>query len=137
MADIIPPAPVNEAQSSYAWVDWYVKLVNFVNSQTNILWVSVNKAGSNLTDIVTRLHNDLQSVQGGAAAERYHLTAAQHTETTNARSSRGVDTTDDIIIDLAAKGLVLKDTQATPHYWRVTITTLGVLTTSDLGTTKP
>jgi len=137
MADIIPPAPVNEAQSSYAWIDWYVKLVNFVNSQSNILWSSINKAGSNLTDIVTRQHNDLQSFQGGGASERYHLTAAQHTEATNARSSRGVDTTDDIIIDLATKGLVLKDTQATPHYWRVTITTLGVLTTSDLGTTKP
>jgi len=137
MADIIPPAPVNEAQSSYAWIDWYVKLVNFVNNQSNILWTSINKAGSSLADLATRLHNDLQTRQGGSLTESYHLTAAQHTEATNARSSRGVDTVDDVIIDLAAKGLVLKDTQATPHYWRVTISTLGILTTSDLGTTKP
>lgn len=55
----------------------------------------------------------------------------------SSRITKGVDTTDDVIIDLATKGLVLKDTQGTPHYWRVTVTTLGVLTTSDLGTTKP
>jgi hypothetical protein len=53
------------------------------------------------------------------------------------RVTKGSDTTDDIVIDLATKGLVLKDTQATPHYWRVTISTLGVLTTADLGTAKP
>ena len=40
-------------------------------------------------------------------------------------------------IDLATKGLVLKDTQGTPHYWRVTVSTSGVLTTTDLGTTSP
>jgi hypothetical protein len=53
------------------------------------------------------------------------------------RVLKGVDTTDDLIVDSATKGLVLKDTQGTPHYWRVTITTLGVLTTADLGTAKP
>jgi len=137
MADIIPPAPVNETQSSYAWVDWYIKLVNFVNAQSNILWASINKAGSSLADLATRLHSDLQSVQGGGASEQYHLTAAQHTETTNARSSRGVDTTDYLIVDLATKGLVLKDTAGTPHYWLLSVNTSGVLVTTDLGTTKP
>jgi len=53
------------------------------------------------------------------------------------RITKGADTTDDLIVDLAAKGLVLKDTQGTPHYWRVTISTLGALVTTDLGTTKP
>jgi hypothetical protein len=52
------------------------------------------------------------------------------------RTVKGVDTTDDIIIDLATKGLVLKDTQGTPHYWRVQISNLGALTTTDLGTSK-
>ena len=55
----------------------------------------------------------------------------------SSRITKGADTTDDLIVDLATKGLVLKDTQATPHYWRVTVTTLGALTTADLGTTKP
>ena len=77
MADILPPAPVNDPPSSYGWIDWYVKLVNFVNTQSNISWASINKAGSNLTDLVTRLHNDLQTVQGGAAGDRQHLTTAQ------------------------------------------------------------
>ena len=53
------------------------------------------------------------------------------------RSTTGIDTTDDLIVDLATKGLVLKDTAGTPHYWRVTVSTLGALVTTDLGTTKP
>lgn len=55
----------------------------------------------------------------------------------SSRTTKGIDTTDDLIVDLATKGLVLKDTQGTPHYWRVTINTSGALVTSDLGTTKP
>ncbi len=53
------------------------------------------------------------------------------------RTTKGVDATDDVIVDLATKGLVLKDTQGTPHYWRVGVTTLGVLVTTDVGTVKP
>lgn len=53
------------------------------------------------------------------------------------RTTKGVIATDDLIVDLASKGLVLKDTQATPHYWRVTVSTVGVLSTADLGTSAP
>lgn len=53
------------------------------------------------------------------------------------RATKGVITTDDLIVDLATKGLVLKDTQGTPHYWRISVSTLGVLTTADLGTSAP
>ena len=42
-------------------------------------WSKVNKTGSNLTDLATRLHNDLQSLQGGASGEYYHLTNTQLT----------------------------------------------------------
>lgn len=82
MADIIPPAPVNDPPNSYGWIDWYIKLVKFVNSQSNILWANVNKAGANITDIPTRLHNDLQTIQGGSASERYHLTLTQYNNLT-------------------------------------------------------
>lgn len=41
------------------------------------------------------------------------------------------------LCDTAAGGVVLKDTQATPHYWRVTINNVGVLVTADLGTARP
>jgi hypothetical protein len=40
----------------------------------------------------------------------------------------------DLVIDLATRGLILKDTQGTPHYWRVTVNNSGVLVTTDLGT---
>ena len=40
-------------------------------------WGKVNKTGSSLTDIATRNHNDLQSIQGGASGEYYHLTQSQ------------------------------------------------------------
>lgn len=55
----------------------------------------------------------------------------------SSRTTKGVDTTDDVIVDLATKGLVLKDVAGTPHYWRVTISTIGAIVTTDLGTTKP
>jgi hypothetical protein len=51
------------------------------------------------------------------------------------RTTKGVDTTDDLIVDLATKGLVLKSPNA--HYWRETISDAGVTTWTDLGTTKP
>ena len=82
-------------------------------------------------------HNFTGGLQGGAANEFYHLDFIDFTALSGARITKGSDTTDDVIIDLATKGLVLKDTQGTPHYWRVTVSTLGALTTTDLGTTKP
>lgn len=48
-----------------------------------------------------------------------------------------IDTLDDVIIDDATKGLVLKDDASPAHYWRVTINSSGVLQQTDLGTTKP
>ena len=138
MADILPPAPINEPPKSYAWVDWYVKLRDLINRTAGgVAWSDIDFTGSSLSDLVTRLHNTLQGLQGGSAGEYNHLTNAQLATVTSARSNRGVDTTDDVIIDLATKGLVLKDTQGTPHYWRVTISNVGALVTTDLGTTKP
>lgn len=48
-----------------------------------------------------------------------------------------IDTVNDVVIDLSTKGLVLKDTQSPAHYWRVTVSTLGALVVTDLGTGKP
>ena len=48
-----------------------------------------------------------------------------------------IDTAEDVIVDLTTKGLVLKDTQVEPHYWRVTIEEDGALVTTDCGTVKP
>lgn len=76
----------------------------------------------------------IHAVSGGSGSLFVRMDIDQNM---GARSTKGVDTTDDVIIDLATKGLVLKDTQATPHYWRVTISNVGGLVTTDLGTTKP
>jgi hypothetical protein len=46
-------------------------------------------------------------------------------------------TTKTVVIDTATTGVVLKDTQGTPHYWGVTVDTAGSLVTTDLGTTRP
>lgn len=43
----------------------------------------------------------------------------------------------DIVFTNSSKGIILKDTQATPHYWRVTIDNTGTLVTTDLGTSYP
>lgn len=135
MPIIIPPAPIGAPFADYTWVDWYQKVRFAINDVNNIN------------------HNDLQNIQGGSSGNYYHLTSTQlgNIQYTTAKDSasgyaglnassrvtKGVDTTDDVIIDLATKGLVLKDTQGTPHYWRVTIDNTGVLQTADLGTTKP
>jgi len=35
------------------------------------------------------------------------------------------------------EGIYLRDTQVPPHYWRVTVSNLGVLQTADTGTVPP
>lgn len=80
MADIIPPAPVDAPFGSYNWQDWYFKVRNAINQGADVQWSQiVNFTGSNLTQIQTRNHNDLQNIQGGAPADYYHLTLAQRT----------------------------------------------------------
>lgn len=142
MPTLIPPQPPGASglPGSYWWND-FVEKVRFVIN--NLSTGNIN-------------HNDLQNIQGGSSTERYHLSAAnaglvpnaEQTTNKNANSgyaglnsvgriTKGVDTTDDVIVDDATNGLVLKDTQGTPHYWRVTVDNTGALVTTDLGTTKP
>jgi hypothetical protein len=134
MAQILPPPPIEEPAGSFTWVDWYNRLRNLING-VNIAWASIDKAGSNLSDLQTRQHNSLQSIQGGALNDWFHLTSAQATEATNARSSRGVDTTDYIIVDSTTNGFTMKSPNG--HYWVATISNAGVVTWTDIGTTKP
>lgn len=44
---------------------------------------------------------------------------------------------DDIRVNNADGGLILKDHQGTPHYWRVTVSNVGALIITDIGTTLP
>lgn len=68
---------------------------------------------------VATSHNGLSGLQGGVASEYYHLTLADFTALTG------------------QSAIVLRDTQAPPHYWRVTVDNTGTLQTADIGTTFP
>lgn len=127
---LLPPIPTGVPPGHSYWNDWYEKLRTFVNQiQSGISWAVITGkpttlSGYGITDPVELTTNkDDPSGYAGLNA--------------SSRTTKGVDTTDDVIIDLATKGLVLKDTQSTPHYWRLTVTTTGALVTTDLGTTKP
>jgi hypothetical protein len=45
-----------------------------IASTAGLAWELIDKTGSNLTDIETRNHNDLQTIQGGITAQYYHNT---------------------------------------------------------------
>jgi hypothetical protein len=111
-----PPIPRNAAQQQTAytnasfWSNWYEQLRTLVNDIT-----------TNLSGVELSANKD---VAGGYAG----LNGA-------GRTTKGVDTTDDLIVDDAAQGLVLKSPNG--HYWRAAISNAGAVTWTDLGTTKP
>jgi hypothetical protein len=126
---LIPPQPVGALPGSFFWNDWIEKIRFIINGlSTSISWTTI-------TDKPTTLGGygitDAQPISAKDAASGYAGLNA------DSRITKGVDTTDDLIVDDATSGLVLKDTQGTPHYWRVTVNNTGTLVVSDLGTTKP
>ncbi len=56
------------------------------------------------------------------------------TRAMNALEIQGLDTSGALIVD-SDNGLILRSPN--DHYWRVTVSNAGALTTTDLGTTKP
>jgi len=78
MAVGLPPPPVNDVPGSFTWMEWYRQLRNYVSTSGSVPWFIINFAGSNITDIASRSHNNLQTLQGGTSGEMYHLTAAQY-----------------------------------------------------------
>ncbi len=72
----LPPAPINVTDnSSFIWLEWYRKLRDYLATSGNVPWVVVNKAGSNLNEIVTRSHTVLQGLLPVGTAG-YHLNRA-------------------------------------------------------------
>ena len=81
MANILPPVPLQDIQDfPYSIQDWFRKVQLYFGTAGTIPWASVDKTGSALSDLVTRNHNSLQNVQGGAANDYYHFTNTQHTD---------------------------------------------------------
>lgn len=128
MADILPPAPIDAPFGSYNWTDWYRKVRDAINNAETISW---NQIIDRPTTLAGYGISDAQNISGKNVAGGYAGLNA------TSRITKGIDTIDDVIIDLASKGLVLKDTQTTPNYWRITINNSGTLVITNIGTTKP
>lgn len=79
MAGILPPPPArDEDLTSISWQEWFRQVRSFLVGGGGLIgWNSVSKDGATLVDIPDRKHNDLQSIQGGAGGDHYHLTQAQ------------------------------------------------------------
>lgn len=75
MSSILPPIPVDAPFTAYNWTDWYQKVRNEINNATNLSWSQfVSFTGSNLTDIETRHHDDLQAIAGNGTS---HVSIAE------------------------------------------------------------
>jgi hypothetical protein len=73
----LPPLPWAQLSfDSVQWQDWF-KLLRKLVVEDGYPWLALNFTGSNLTDIVTRNHDDLQNISGGTIGEYNHLTDIQ------------------------------------------------------------
>src|ERR1043165_9225108 len=76
MAGILPPPPIGEPPGSFAWEQWYSALTSLYQQSGTIPWSLIDTTGSDITDIASRAHNNLQSIQGGTSGSYYHLKTA-------------------------------------------------------------
>lgn len=74
--------PIQEPMGTRKWIDWFIRVNREVDAFVNAAWSNIDFTGSNITDIISRAHNNLQSFDGGTTGERYHLTSAEHTALT-------------------------------------------------------
>lgn len=79
----LPPPPTSDQTGSYAWLEWFRQLRNYIATVGSVPWNIIDFTGSTISDIANRAHNLLQSIQGGSSGEYYHLTATQHTDLTD------------------------------------------------------
>ena len=89
----IPPPPTqNSDYGSHVWQDWFRKIYNGVQNPSNVSWGSINFTGSNLANIQIRQHNILQSLQGGATSEYFHLSNTEYLRVQNVYKIRTTTT---------------------------------------------
>ena len=116
MAVLIPPTPVGVPPGHSFWNDWYEKIRSAVNQGSiSVLWSNINFSGSNITDLASRAHNNLQSIQGGSAGEYNHLNNTQLARATTVINKAGAPTTAEIA---AGTWAIYKDTSGgTVRLW--------------------
>lgn len=113
-SNLIPPMPSGVIPGSGYWNDWIEKLRTIINNFADGIPFS-------------SITNKPTTVSGYGITDAAVLTSG--------RTTNGVKTTDDVIIDNSAKGLVLKSPNG--HYWLVSVSNAGTLSQTDLGTTSP
>lgn len=138
LVNIGPSAPTSGIVVGSVWSDTLGNAVKHCTSLSPITFVTdLAAAGVTASDSVAALAASAAAGSSATYSRGDHVHGAYAALNGAARTTNGVDATDDLIVDLATKGLVLKDTQGTPHYWRLDVTVAGVVTTADLGTSKP
>lgn len=127
MANKLSPFPVGINPGSSYWSDLYERIRFLVNQLlASISWATITGTPTTLAGYGI---TDAQALSGKDTASGY---AGLNSVS---RITKGVDTTDDVITDSTTKGPVMKSPNG--HYWRATISDVGVITWTDLGTTKP
>lgn len=58
----IPPPPTQDDSFSYLWRAWLYTATQAVQGVTEIPWTALSFTGSNVTDLETRNHADLQNI---------------------------------------------------------------------------
>lgn len=86
MAGGLPPPPTRAANGDFAWTAWYNQLYTLLSTSGSVSWALIDKAGSSIADLASKAHDLLTGLQGGTTGEHYHLTAAQYTKATAAKS---------------------------------------------------
>ena len=79
---LVGPPPISEPFGNTRWLDWFTRINREIETLDTVQWGNIDFTGSDITDVVTRNHNDMAAFQGGSAGERYHLTEAQHDSVT-------------------------------------------------------
>lgn len=84
----VTPPPIIDNMNSQRWLEWFRKISLEIDAISTVTWSVIDFTGSDLADIATKPHNILDSIQGGAANEYYHLTASEYNDLQNNDTSR-------------------------------------------------
>jgi len=131
----LPPPPINDKPGSFTWLEWYRQLRNYVSTSGSVPWYIINFAGSNITDIALRDHNNMQSLQGGSAGQMYHLSQSDHANLTGNNPVFDTITANDTVVMSGTISEGIKLEPAAPTFgWH---DMLGPIEVKGVGPTDP
>ena len=115
MAVIVGPPPIHTPITDYSWKRWLQRLQESLGGGSGAgTFNGLDFTNSNITSIVSRAHNNLQSFNGGSSGEYYHLTEDHHggltavTSITNSDSPySALDTNGTILCDATSGAITV------------------------------